>query len=268
MLAGEVCGSGGVAIFDGRDDEVVLVDGDVRGDSAVATVEAGFEEIGEGVEDEGGDLIAGGDCEKAMKVHVGGDGVPGCFGVYEMLVGVAEGDELFFGGEFGGEAGVFGLDGESEFEELAEAVEFVGNEEVEGVGEGFMQAVDGVDAETMTNFEEALLLKAFGGLPDDAAADTEFGGKFALGGEAGVFFVCVTADECGEALGDLFDKGGGAVDGVEGHHDSSGGLTNRLRGGGLSSFGWFLRGVRWAGGFACRFDWMESVTGVGIGLSR
>jgi hypothetical protein len=58
MLAGEVCGSGGIAIFDGRDDEVVLVDGGVRGDSSVATVEAGLEEIGEGVEDEGGDLIA------------------------------------------------------------------------------------------------------------------------------------------------------------------------------------------------------------------
>ena len=37
------------------------MDGSVGGDSAVATVEAGLEEIGEGVEDEGGDLIAGGD---------------------------------------------------------------------------------------------------------------------------------------------------------------------------------------------------------------
>jgi hypothetical protein len=33
------------------------MDGDVRGDSPVATVEAGLEEIGEGVEDEGGNLI-------------------------------------------------------------------------------------------------------------------------------------------------------------------------------------------------------------------
>ena len=139
-----------------------------------------------------------------------------------------------------GEASVFGLDGKAEFEELAEAVEFVGNEEVEGVGEGFVKTVDGVDAEAMTDFEEALLLQAFGGFPDDAAADTELGGEFALGGEAGVFFVGFTADESGEALGDLFDKGGGAVDGVEGHLNTSGGLTNSLRGGGLSSFGWVL----------------------------
>jgi hypothetical protein len=203
-----------------------------------------------------------------MKVHVSGDGVPGGLGVHHLFVGVPESDELLFGGAFGGESGVFGLDDESEFEELTESVEVVWNEKVEGVREGFVQAVDGVDAESMADFEEALLFQAFGGLPDDAAAHTELGGKFTLSGEAGVFFVCVTADECGEALGDLFDKGGGAVDGVEGHHDSSGGLTNRLRGGGLSCFGWFLRGVRWAGGFACRFDWMESVTGVGIGLSR
>jgi hypothetical protein len=61
VLAGEVCGSGGVAIFDGRDDEMVLMDGGMGGDSPVTTVEAGLEEIGKGVEDEGGDLIAGGD---------------------------------------------------------------------------------------------------------------------------------------------------------------------------------------------------------------
>ena len=61
MLAGDVCGGGGVAIFDGRDDELVLVDGGGGGDSTVATVEAGLEEVGEGMEDEGGNLIAGGD---------------------------------------------------------------------------------------------------------------------------------------------------------------------------------------------------------------
>ena len=178
-----------------------------------------------------------------MKVHVSGDGVPGGFGVHHLFVGVSESDELLFGGAFGGESGVFGLDDESEFEELAEAVEVVWNEEVEGVREGFVQAVDGVDAEAMADFEEALLFQAFGGFPDDAAADTELGGEFALGGEAGVFFLGgFTANECGEALGDLFDKGGGTVDGVESHDDSSGGLTNSLRGGGLGSFGWVLSG--------------------------
>ncbi len=149
---------------------------------------------------------------------------------------------MIFGGAFGGESGVFGLDDESEFEELAEAVHFVWDQDMEGVREGLVKSVDGVDAEAMADFEKALLLQAFGGFADDAAAHTELGGEFAFGGEAGVFFVGVTADECGEALGDLFDKGGGAVDGGEGHHDSSGGLTNRLRGGGLSSLGWFLRG--------------------------
>ena len=265
MLAGDVCGGGGVTIFDGRDDEVVLVDGDVRGDSAVATVEAGLEEIGEGVKDEGGNLIAGGDRQQAMKVHVSGDGVPGCFGVDEMLVGVSEGDELLFGGAFGGESGVFRLDDESEFEELAEAVEVVWNEEVKGVCEGLMQAVDGVDAEAMADFEEALLFQAFGGFPDHAAADTELGGEFTLSGEAGVLFAGFTADEGGEALGDLFDKGGWAVDSVESHDDSSGGLTNRLRGRGLGSFGWFLigfgrrAGLRVDGKCCWRGDRFESI---------
>ena len=66
-----------------------MMDGGVRCDSAVATVEAGLEEIGEGVEDEGGNLIAGGDRKKAMKVHVSSDGVRWCFCVYQMLVGGA-----------------------------------------------------------------------------------------------------------------------------------------------------------------------------------
>jgi hypothetical protein len=200
-----------------------------------------------------------------MKVHVSSDGIPWGFGIHQVGMGGAEGDDLIFGGAFGGEAGVFGLDDESEFEELAKAVCFVRDQEVQGVCEGLVKAVDGVDAEAMADFEEALLLQAFGGFADDAAADAELGGEFAFGGEAGVFFVGVAADECSKALGDLFDKGGGTVDGVESHDDSSGGLTNSLRGGGLGSFGWVfvgfggLAGLRLDGKCHWRGDRFESI---------
>jgi hypothetical protein len=216
MTGGGAGGGGAVAAFDGGEDGGVLADGEGGGDALVAVVEAGFEEVGERVQEEGADLIAGGGGEEAVEGHVRGDGVGGGGGVEEVIVGGAEGIELGGSGAPGGETGVFGLDDEAELDELAKAVHLVGHEEVEGVAEGFMEAVDGANAEALADFEEALLLQTFGRLAHHAAGDAELGGEVALGGKERLVWRA-GAREVGESLADFFDKGGGAVDGGEGH---------------------------------------------------
>lgn len=216
MTCGGAGGSGAIAAFNGGKDGRVLADGEDGADAPVTAVEAGFEEVGEGVEEEGGDLVAGGGGQEAVKGHVGGDGVGGGGGLQEMVVGGPKGFALVGSGALGSEAGIFGFDDEAELDELAEAFYFVGDEEVKGVAEGFVEAVDGADAEALADFEEALLLEAFGGLTDDAARDAELGGEVALGGEEG-FLGSAGAGEVGEALADFLDEGGWAVDGGEGH---------------------------------------------------
>jgi hypothetical protein len=153
-----------------------------------------------------------------MKRHVGSDGVGGRFGVDQVIVSGLEGGELVRSGAFRSEAGVFGFDDEAEFDELAKTLYFIGHQEMEGVAERFVQAVDGANAEALPDFEQALLFEAFGGLTNDAAGDAELRGKLAFGGEEGVTIArCLGADEVGEALADFFNERRWTVEGRESH---------------------------------------------------
>ena len=234
MTGGGAGGGGSIAAFDGGEDGCVLADGQGGGDTLVTVVQAGFEEVGKRVKEEGADLIAGGGGQQAVKGHVGSNRVGRLSGVKKMIVRGAEGFELRGSSALGSKTGVFGFDDEAKFHKLAKAFHLVGDEEVEGVAEGFVEAVDGADAEALANFEKALLLQPFGRLAHYTAGDTKLGGQVALRGQERLLWRA-GAGEVRKALADFLDKLRRAVYGSEGHN-RSGGQTNGLRG----VTGWFF----------------------------
>jgi len=66
-----LCGGGGVSGEDGAENFCVIGDGFVFRDAAVAVLEAGLQEIGKGLHEQGADLVAGGLGDQAVELHVG-----------------------------------------------------------------------------------------------------------------------------------------------------------------------------------------------------
>lgn len=211
---------GRVAGFEGFLDEGVVFDGWPFADVADGA-EAAFEaEVGEGIEDEGEDLVTAGGGDKVMPFDIGVDGFFVGHGVCEALVGGAGGEELIVRGVLCGESGGGGFDGAPSLVELAETAREVGDEEGEGIAEGAVELSDDFDAGAVLNFEEALLFEALGCFAYDGATDTQLLSEGSFGREpSGVVLVVVglAEDEVGEARADFFDEGRGTLESAELH---------------------------------------------------
>jgi hypothetical protein len=185
-------GSGlGVAFLEGFLDERVVFDGGSFADVADGSQAAFEAEVGEGIEDEGEDLITAGGGDEVVPFDIGLDGFFVGGGVCEAFVGGAGGEELFGCGVLCGEGGGGRFYGEPGLMELAEATGEVGDEEGERIAEGAMELANDFDAGAVLDFEEALLFEALGGFAHDGAADAELLGEGAFGWEPGGAVVIV-----------------------------------------------------------------------------
>jgi hypothetical protein len=189
-------------------DEGVVFDGGTFPDMADGAESAFEAEVGEGIEDEGEDLVTAGGGDEVVPFDIGLDGFFVGGGVCEAFVGGAGGEELIVRRVLCGEGCGGGFDGVAGLMELAEATWEVRDEESERIAEGAVELANDFDAGAVLDFEEALLFKAFGGLADYGATDAELLGEGALCGEPGdvaAVLIVESEDEVGEASADLFD---------------------------------------------------------------
>lgn len=154
--------------------------------------ESAFEaEVGEGIEDEGEDLVTAGGGDEVVPFDIGLDGFFVGGGVCEAFVGGASGEELIVRRVLCGEGCGGGFDGVAGLMELAEATWEVWDEESERIAEGAVELANDFDAGAVLDFEEALLFEALGGFAHDGAADAELLGEGAFGREPGGAVVVV-----------------------------------------------------------------------------
>lgn len=164
-----------------------------------------------------------------MKAHVSGDRDFEVGGSGKLFDDVVKRRELSLAGTGGGEAGVFRLDHETNFGQLAKALGLVWQGEFERSIQRFVQSIHGARALALANLQQALLLQALGGFANDAAAHAQLGGEVALRGQPVAVALRVVSDELGESLTDFLHERWRSGDGVDSHGSVvrwSSGLTN------------------------------------------
>jgi hypothetical protein len=175
------CGGGiAMAMDEGIENLAMITYSLILSHEAVAMAEAGLQEIGQGLHEQGADFIAGGFGNETVELHVSKDLGLDVLTLFEAFMRGFDLFEIGSRGALGSKAGILGLKSKTNLRELKKTLFFIRHEHVDGTAEGLVKLVHDGHATALTNFQQALKFQAFRGFAHHAAADAKLSGHIAL----------------------------------------------------------------------------------------